>query len=151
MKRGTECVTPFLPQRQLIQWKTDIKKKQYNQYAKDSLEYKVQWKLLLKQYIFFVGGEGGGHLGNEEVVKKKHERKDILGRGRSMFKDTEACKFLSCLGKGIHMERLDHRVQITKEFRFLFYRQRCTFTGGLVGAQLSLVSEYELIDSAFST
>lgn len=49
-------------------------------------------------------------MGNEEVVKKKHERKDILGRGRSMFKDIEACKFLSCLGKGIHMERLEHRV-----------------------------------------
>lgn len=40
--------------------------------------------------------EGRGQLRKEEVV----ERKDIVGRGGSMFKGTEACKFLSCLGKG---------------------------------------------------
>lgn len=49
---------------------------------------------------------------------KEAWKKGCSRQREERVKGTEACKFLSCLGKSIQLERAEHEVQVIKEFRF---------------------------------
>lgn len=72
-------------------------------------------KLCGKQYILFVGGEGRGQLGKEEMALWSM-KEDILGSGRGTFIGTKACKSYPAWVNS--WECVEHKGHIMEEFTF---------------------------------